>query len=88
MSLGPKLAAGTAYVDAKKTGAVLGYGQFLTYIINFMIVAFVLFMVVKAMNELKKRSAAAEEAAPAAPAAPSKQEVLLTEIRDLLASKA
>ncbi len=84
-SLGPKVAAGTSYVDAKKAGAVLGYGQFLTFVINFLIVAFVLFLVVKAMNELKKRM----EAAPASEKpAPARQEVLLEEIRDLLAKKA
>ena len=84
--LSSKVAAGLAYVDAKKAGAVLGYGQFLTFVINFMIVAFVLFLVVKAMNEMKKRVAAQPEA-PAAPKPPSKEEVLLTEIRDLLAAK-
>ena len=45
------------YADAKKAGAVLGYGQFLTYVVNFLIVAFVLFMVIKAMNSMKKAEA-------------------------------
>ena len=66
-SLGPQIAAGTSYADAKKAGAVLGYGQFLTYVVNFMIVAFVLFIVVKALNELQKR-VKAEKAAEAPPA--------------------
>jgi large conductance mechanosensitive channel len=79
-SLGSKVAAGSSYADAKKSGAMLGYGQFLTYVVNFLIVAFVLFLVIKAMNSMKK----AEAAAPAAPTPPPAQEVLLGEIRDLL----
>ena len=57
----------------------MGYGTFITVSINFIIVAFVMFMVVRAMNRLLKK----EEAAPP-PAPPSKEVVLLTEIRDLL----
>jgi large conductance mechanosensitive channel len=79
-SLGPKVAAGTGYADAKKLGAMFGYGQFLTFVVNFVIIAWVLFMVVKAMNKMKK----AEVAAPAAPAEIPAQEKLLGEIRDLL----
>lgn len=56
------------------------YGAFLNTIIDFIIIAFVIFIAIKAMNNLKKR----EEEKPAAPPVPSKQEVLLTEIRDLL----
>lgn len=56
------------------------YGQFITTVIDFTIVAFVMFMVIKAMNNLKKQ----EAAAPSAPPAPTKEEVLLGEIRDLL----
>jgi len=67
-------------VDAKKQGAVLAYGSFLTITLNFAIVAFVLFMVIRAMNTLKRK----DEAAPAAPPKPTRQEELLTEIRDLL----
>ena len=66
--------------DAQKQGAVLAYGKFMTIAINFIIIAWVMFMVVKAMNRLKKQ----EAAAPAAPPAPSAEIVLLTEIRDLL----
>ena len=84
--LSSKVTTGLVYVDAKKAGAVLGYGQFLTYVINFLIVAFVLFLVVKAINELKNR-VAAEPEKPAAPKPPTKEEVLLTEIRDILAAK-
>ncbi len=58
----------------------LRYGNFVTILINFLILAFCIFMVVKAMNAMKKK----EEAAPAAPAAPSTTEKLLAEIRDSL----
>ena len=66
--------------DAKKQGAVLAWGNFLTLTINFLIVAFVLFLVIRAMNTLKRKDAAA----PAAPPKPTREEELLTEIRDLL----
>jgi large conductance mechanosensitive channel len=56
------------------------YGNFLQVCFDFLIVAFAVFMVIKAINSAKKK----EEAAPSAPPAPSKQETLLTEIRDLL----
>jgi large conductance mechanosensitive channel len=56
------------------------YGKFIAATINFVIVAFVLFLIVKGVNSLKKK----EEAAPAAPAPPPADVVLLTEIRDLL----
>lgn len=63
-------------------GAVIRYGAFLTRVIDFLIVAFCIFMVVKIMNALKKRFEA--EKPPAAPAGPSREEALLAEIRDLL----
>jgi large conductance mechanosensitive channel len=66
--------------DAKKQGAVLAWGNFLTLTINFLIVAFVLFLVIRAMNQFKRK----EEAAPAAPPKPTREVELLTEIRDLL----
>jgi large conductance mechanosensitive channel len=66
--------------DAKKQGAVLAWGNFLTLTINFIIIAFVLFVVIRAMNKLKRK----DEAAPAAPPKPTREEELLTEIRDLL----
>ncbi|MCP1742098.1 large conductance mechanosensitive channel [Bradyrhizobium japonicum] len=75
-----KAVTATNLADAKKQGAVLAYGSFLTLTINFIIVAFVLFLVIRAMNTLKRK----EEAAPAAPAKPSAEVELLTEIRDLL----
>lgn len=69
-------------VEAKKQGAVLAYGSFLTIVINFAIIAAILFIVVKAINRLKAK----EEAKPADPA-PSKEVQLLTEIRDALVKK-
>ncbi len=66
-----------------ETGVKLGYGSVIDAIIKFVIVAFVLFLVIKAMNSAKKK----DEAKPAAPAAPPAQEVLLMEIRDLLKKK-
>jgi large conductance mechanosensitive channel len=80
--LSSKVQSGLAYVDAKKSGAVLGWGQFLTYLVNFLIVAFVLFLVVQAMNRMKATLPAKGEAP--APKAPPADIVLLTEIRDLL----
>lgn len=64
----------------KKPAVVISYGKFLQTIIDFLIIAFAIFMGVKAMNSLKKKEAEAT----AAPAAPSNQELLLAEIRDLL----
>jgi large conductance mechanosensitive channel len=67
--------------EAKEKGAaVIAYGNFLQIVLNFVIIAFVLFLIVKGLNNMKKK----QEAAPTAPAPPSAQEVLLTEIRDLL----
>jgi large conductance mechanosensitive channel len=68
---------------AREAGATIAYGHFLTLLINFLIVAAVLFAVVKLMNGLKRK----EEAAPAKAPEPSREEVLLTEIRDLLAAR-
>lgn len=58
----------------------MNYGAFLNTIIDFIIIAFVIFMVIKAINNLKRK----EKEKPATPPAPSKEETLLTEIRDLL----
>lgn len=67
-----------------EAGAVtLNYGAFIQTIVDFLIIAFAIFMVVKAMNSMKKK----EEAAPAAPAKPSAEVELLTEIRDALKNK-
>ena len=62
---------------------MLNWGVFVNTVLDFLIVAFAIFMVIKLMNSAKKK----EEAAPAAPPAPSKEEVLLTEIRDALRSR-
>lgn len=62
---------------AAKPAVLLGYGKFIQTVVNFIIVAWAIFMLVKGMNSLKKKEAAA-------PAAPNPQEVLLAEIRDLL----
>ncbi len=78
----------TNLVDAKKQGAVIAYGNFITIAINFFIVAFVMFLVVKAINKAKAIAIKQEAAAPAAPAEPTAEEKLLAEIRDLLKQKA
>jgi large conductance mechanosensitive channel len=70
--------------QAREAGATLAYGNFVTLVINFLIVAWVLFLIVKAMNRMKRQQAAA----PAAPKMPPREEILLEEIRDLLAKKA
>ena len=76
--------AGTALAEARKLPGtvILGYGQFTTVFLNTLILAFAVFMVVRYINRIKKRQA--EEAAVAPPATPPAQEVLLSEIRDLL----
>ena len=61
----------------------INYGMFIQSIVDFVIIAFAIFIVVKAMNSMKKK----EEAAPAAPPAPTKDQELLTEIRDALLKK-
>ena len=67
--------------EARKQGAVFAFGNFITMAINFIIIAWVLFLVVKLINRLKRQEAAKE------PPAPPKQEMLLTEIRDLLKAR-
>ena len=66
--------------DAKKQGAVLAYGNFITLALNFLIIAVVLFLVIRLINQLKRN----EEASPPPPPKPTRQEELLAEIRDLL----
>lgn len=63
--------------------AIITYGNFLQAIINFVVIALVIFLFVRSYNNMQKK----EEAAPAAPPAPSAEETLLTEIRDLLKKK-
>jgi large conductance mechanosensitive channel len=69
--------------NGKVAAVTLNYGKFIQTLLDFTIVAFAIFMVVKGMNSLKKK----EEAAPPAPAAPTKEEALLAEIRDILKQK-
>jgi len=76
LALSSKVTA-DSLVEAKKQGAVLAWGSFLTIVINFIIIAWVLFLVVKLMNQIMQSEA------PKTPAL-TKQEMLLTEIRDLL----
>ena len=83
VALSTKVQAGAAYADAKKQGAVLGYGQFLTVALNFLIVASVLFAVIRGMNTLMRKEAEAPK-----PTEPPADVKLLTEIRDLLAAGA
>jgi large conductance mechanosensitive channel len=71
-------AAGLPLAEAKKAGAVFAYGNFITVALNFIILAFIIFMMVKQMNRLKK------EAPAAAPAATPEDVMLLREIRDSL----
>jgi large conductance mechanosensitive channel len=71
----------TTLVEAKKAGAVLAYGNFITIAINFLILAFIIFMMVKTMNRMKREAPAAP---PAPPAPPAEDVVLLREIRDAL----
>ena len=76
-------ASGLESIDELVVFGSVKYGLFLSATINFIIVAFILFLIIKGVNSMKKK----EEAAPSAPAAPSKEETLLAEIRDLLKNK-
>jgi large conductance mechanosensitive channel len=71
-----------ALADAKKQGAVLAYGSFITVILNFLILAFIIFLMVKAVNHLRRSVEREKTAEPGAP--PPADVALLTEIRDLL----
>ena len=73
----------TVLEEAKKQGAVLAWGKFVTAVINFSIIAFVLFLAVKGINRLKRQP----QPAPAVPPEPTADVKLLTEIRDLLAKR-
>lgn len=80
LALSSKVQAGLSYADAKKQGAVLGYGQFITVALNFLIVALVLFIVIRSMNKLKRKEDAKVDV-PRAPEIPADVK-LLAEIRD------
>ncbi len=77
---------GLALADARKVdgAAIFAYGSFITVAINFLLLALVVFMMVKGINSLKRKE---EAKAAIAPPAPSKEELLLAEIRDLLKNK-
>lgn len=70
----------TTEAGEEMAAVVLSYGNFIQNVVDFLIIAFVIFMAIRAINSFKKK----EEAAPAPPAAPPKSEQLLEEIRDLL----
>ena len=80
-ALSSKVQSGLSYADAKKQGAVLGWGQFLTIALNFLIVAWVLFIAIKAINRLKTAEPPSAKEDPA-------DVKLLREIRDLLKTRA
>jgi large conductance mechanosensitive channel len=84
IGLTPAASQAPTYDAAKKAGAAIGYGSFITVSVNFLIIAWVLFLVVRGMNRMLHQ----EQTAPPPPAPPSKQEQLLTEIRDLLKARA
>lgn len=74
----------TSLAAAREQGAVFAYGSFFTVVINFLILAWIIFLMVKAVNNMRRRVIADK---PAAPAAPPADVLLLTEIRDLLAKR-
>ncbi|MFD0998198.1 large conductance mechanosensitive channel protein MscL [Ohtaekwangia kribbensis] len=80
--LSSKVASGLPLAEAKKLGPVFAWGNFVTVVLNFVILAFIIFLMVKGMNSLKKK----EEKSPT-PVEPPADVKLLTEIRDLLKSK-
>ena len=73
--------------EGEVAAVAIKYGAFLQTVFDFLIVAFAIFMAVKAMNTMKKMRETEEAAAPAPPPAPTTDQVLLTEIRDLLAKR-
>ncbi|MCK6427216.1 MAG: large conductance mechanosensitive channel protein MscL [Burkholderiaceae bacterium] len=73
----------TTLVEAKKAGAVLAYGNFITIALNFVILAFIIFQMVKIMNRMRRQEPVAAPA-PAEPPPPSEDVLLLREIRDAL----
>ncbi len=77
-------ASGMPFEEAKKAGAVLAYGAFLDAVVQFSLLAFAVFLMIKAINKMRSQPAPA----PAEQVAPPAQEVLLAEIRDLLKKSA
>ena len=80
LSLSDKVPGGLPLIEARKLGPVLAWGNFVTILLNFLVVAACIFMVVKALNAMKRR----EDAKPAEPVKDPKDVQLLEEIRDLL----
>lgn len=78
--LSEKVPYGLSLEDARKLGPVFAWGNFITVLLNFIILAFVIFLMIKGVNSLRKK----HEETPAAPPAPSAEEKLLMEIRDEL----
>lgn len=76
------------YLSLKIGDATIAYGNFIQAIINFLLIAFVLFLIVKAMNEAERMTKLGKKAEPAAPPEPTAEERLLIEIRDILKEKA
>ena len=81
LPLSASVKPGLPLADAKKAGAVLAYGNFITVTINFIVIAFVLFLVVQIFNRIKRKE-------DAKPTEPSPSEKLLAEIRDILTRRA
>lgn len=78
-----KLAITLKQASGDATAVVISYGKFIQTVVDFTIVAFAIFMLIKAINTLKRK----QEEVPAAPPAPTKEVVLLSEIRDILKEK-
>lgn len=85
IGLTPAASQAATYDAAKKAGAALGYGSFLTVTVNFLIIAWVLFLVVRGINRLLQKEQPA--VSPPSPPPPTREQQLLTEIRDLLAAR-
>ena len=83
VALSHKVTPGLALADAKKLGPVVAWGNFVTIVLNFLVVAFCIFLVVKGMNAMKRR----EDPKAAEPAKDPKDVILLEEIRDLLKAR-
>lgn len=82
VGLGSEVTAGNL-ADAKKQGSVLAYGSFISAIVNFVLIAFIIFLLIKGVNKMNR----AEDEAPEAPSLPGDDIMLLTEIRDALVAK-
>jgi large conductance mechanosensitive channel len=84
LPLSTQVTTGLTLIEAKKLGPVLAYGNFFTVLLNFIILAFCIFLMIKAMNTLRKKEAAKD----APPPGPTADQKLLTEIRDALVRRA